>query len=375
MKFSDIAGNESVKQRLRDMVASDRIPHALLLEGPEGIGKLAMARAFAQYIHCQNKTPDGEPCGVCNACLQHQTFNNADLFFVYPIFKGSSSRDYYCDDYIEEWREFLKDTVYADFSEWVRVLKSGTAQPTIYTHEGSSILQKVSTKSYATRYKIMILWLPEKMVTECANRLLKLIEEPYEDTLFIFVSNQPGKILPTIYSRLQRLKMKRLPMDVIARHLMAEHAMDAQEAMAVASVAEGSMSRAEALALKSDDTHEFLDYFKQIMRSAYLDNLREMKDWAETVADLKREKCQDFLRYMSRMIRENFIHNLNNPSLNYLTREEEAFSSKFFPFINERNVEGIQFELDRVINDIGRNANAKIVLFDLSLRIGVALKK
>ena len=111
------------------------------------------------------------------------------------------------------------------------------------------------------------------------------------------------------------------------------------------------------------------------MRSAYLDNLREMKDWAETVADLKREKCQDFLRYMSRMIRENFIHNLNNPSLNYLTREEEAFSSKFFPFINERNVEGIQFELDRAINDIGRNANAKIVLFDLSLRIGVALKK
>lgn len=375
MKFSDIAGNESVKQRLRDMVATDRIPHALLLEGPEGIGKLAMARAFAQYIHCQNKTPDGEPCGVCNACLQHRTFNNADLFFVYPIFKGSGSKDYYCDDYIEEWREFLKNNVYADFSEWVRVLKSGTAQPVIYSHEGGAILQKVSTKSYSTRYKIMILWLPEKMVTECANRLLKLIEEPYEDTLFIFVSNQPGKILPTIYSRLQRLKMKRLPMDVIARHLMAEHAMDAQEAMAVASVAEGSMSRAEALALKSDDTHEFLDYFKQLMRYAYLDNFREMKDWAETVADLKREKCQDFLRYMSRMVRENFIHNLNNPSLNYLTREEEAFSAKFFPYINERNVEGIQFELDRAISDIGRNANAKIVLFDLSLRIGIALKK
>lgn len=374
MKFSDILGHESIKDRLRAMADRDRIPHALLLEGPSGIGKLALARVFAQYVHCEHRTPDGEPCGVCPSCVQHATFNHPDLFYVFPIFKKKAGKDAYCDDFISEWHEFLEESPYADFGRWVRTINAGTSQPVIYNSEGNAVLRKVSVKSYASRYKIMILWLPEKMNVECANRLLKMIEEPYEDTLLLFVSDKPEEILPTIYSRVQRLLLKPLPTALVAHYLEKHYAVAPQDAMAIANVAEGSIVRAEAQLNVDEETQFFLEQFKRLMRSAYKKDLRDLKDWSEEVADLKREKCRQFLAYVARMVRENFIYNLGVPQLNYLNKEEDAFSKKFSPFINERNAPGIIAELDRAASDIGRNANAKIVLFDVAIKIIIALR-
>lgn len=374
MKFSDILGNEGVKQRLRQMVASDKIPHALLFEGPEGIGKLAMARAFAQYVHCQHPTADGEPCGECPSCLQYQTFNQPDTFFVFPIYKRKSGRDSYCDEFIEEWNEFLARNTYADFATWIKILDSGTAKPVIYNNEGDEIIRKISVKSYSSRYKIMILWLPEKMNEQCANHLLKMIEEPYDDTLLLFVSNKPGEILPTIYSRVQRIAMKPLSSSLIAGYLSDKYAVDEVAALSVANLSGGSVSKAEALLDVDEDAHMFLELFKRLMRSAYVKNLRDLKDWSEEVADLKREKCCFFLTYVAKLVRENFIYNMGNRTLIYMTRDEEAFSTKFSPFINERNVDVITAEIDRAVADISRNANSKIVLFDFAIKMIIAIK-
>lgn len=374
MKFSDIIGHERVKQHLRKMVDTDRIPHALLLEGPEGIGKLAMARVFAQYIHCMNRTPDGEPCGKCPSCLQHQAFNHADIFFVFPVYKKNSGKNPYCDDFFKEWKDFLSENLYVSADAWIKALNPGTAQPIIYNNEGNAILQKVSMEPYSSRYKIMVLWQPEKMNTECANRLLKIIEEPYDNILMVFVSNEPNLILPTIYSRIQRVAMKGISAEKIARYLADKYAIDEQTAASIANVANGSVTNAESLLGTHENNELFLEYFKRLMRSAYKKDLRDLKDWSEEVADFKREKSKLFLEYTAKLIRENFIYNLGNKALSYMTPGEEAFSAKFCPFINERNISGIMAEIDRAVEDVSRNANAKIVLFDFAIKMIIFLK-
>ncbi|MDE7408128.1 MAG: AAA family ATPase, partial [Muribaculaceae bacterium] len=204
MKFNDIPGHEEVKSRLRHMVDVGRIPHALLLQGPSGIGKMAIARAFAQYVHCTDRR-DGEPCGVCASCRQHQSFNHIDTHFVFPIVKRKSGSPAICDDFLPEWREYLTASPWMDYEKWIAALDKANAQPVIYVDESVSLLRKLQYTARTAAFKIVIIWLPEKMNAECANKLLKMVEEPFEDTLLVFVSNRPQEILPTIYSRLQRV--------------------------------------------------------------------------------------------------------------------------------------------------------------------------
>lgn len=374
MKFGDVVGQEAVKARLRQMVDANRIPHALLLEGVEGVGKLALARAMAQYIHCTNRQ-NGEPCGECPSCKQHQKNGHADTFFVYPIFKKKSGSASFCDDFVEEWNEFLTNNTYAGFAEWVKVLNSGATKPVIYNNEGDIILRKLGVRAYSSDSKIMIMWLPEKMNEQCANHLLKMIEEPYEGIYLIFVSNNPNEILPTIYSRVQRVVVKRLSTEEVARYLINKYAIDSQYALSIANSSEGSITRAEELMADGAETKEFLEFFKRLMRSAYTKNVRDLKDWADEVAELKREKGCFFLAYLAKMVRENFIYNLGNRNLNYMQKEEEQFSVKFSPFINERNVDMITEEIDKAVRDISRNGNMKIILFDLALKMTIAIKK
>ncbi len=374
MKFSDIAGNKGAIQRIKSIIDADRIPHALLLSGSQGIGKLAIARAMAQYIHC-NHHINGDSCGVCPSCLQHQTFNHADLHFVFPVIKKSTSRPTVSDDFIGEWRDFLGSNKYESFERWLVSLKNENSQPRIYVHESESIIHKMSLASYSSRYKIMIIWLPEKLMEDCANKLLKIIEEPYPDTLFILVSDFPKEILPTIYSRTQRIELNKLSSQEIAQELSYSFGIDYQDALAIAAPADGDMvSAQEALALDGENK-QFFQSFVQIMRMAYSRDIKGLKNWSDEIAAYKREKEKRFMQYCARMLRENFIYNFRHADLNYLTREEEQFSKKFAPFINDRNVEAMIDEFNRAENDILRNANAKIVLFDMALRITKLIRK
>ena len=374
MRFSDIVGQESVKQRLRQMVDADRIPHALLLEGPEGVGKLGLARAFAQYVHCEHRTADGEPCGECPSCRQYETGNQADTFFVFPIFKRKSGSPSYCDEFMDEWNEFTKANRYASFADWIDTLNCGTTKPIIYNNEGDVILRKLSTKAYASSTKIMILWLPEKMNEQCANHLLKMIEEPHEGTILVFVSNDSAEILPTIYSRVQRIKVKPLTTETVARYMVDRYAVDGGYALSIANSSGGSITRAEQMLRNDDDARQRLEMFKRLMRSAYKKDVRDLKDWADEVAEFGREKGRIFMDYLSKMVRENFIYNIGNPALNYMSTEESDFSRKFSPFINERNIEIMVKEIDKAVEDIMRNANIKIVMFDFALKMTIAIK-
>lgn len=372
MKFKDIIGNEEAVKRLRDMVDRDRIPHALLLMGDPGVAKLALAQAFAQYVHCENRI-DGDSCGQCPSCLQHQSLNHVDTFYSYPIFKKGTTT--YCEDYLEDWKKFLNENPIENYERWLTIIKNDNGQPSILTQESDVIIRRMSLTAYSSKYKIHIMWLPEKMQPQCANALLKIIEAPYPDSLFVLVSNNYQDILPTIYSRTQRVLLKKPSTDKVAKYLVDKYGMDAQDALAYAAPADGNISLAEAGLKKNNENAAFHEKFTQLMRLAYSVDLKSLRDWSVEVNDYKREKICRFLQYASRMVRENYIYNLHTQGLNYMTREEEQFSVRFSPFINELNVEGIVDELNKAEIDIRGNANGKIVLFDLAIKMTVLIKK
>lgn len=373
MKFRDIPSHESAKQRLLSFVDTNKIPHAILLEGPSGIGKFALARAFAQYIHCQNRR-NGDSCGMCPSCLQHESFNHIDTHYVFPVVKKSSPKKSFSDDYIDVWKDFLGENPYMDFQRWLIALDNVNSQPSIYVDESEELIRKLNFTSHQAKYKVVLFWLPERMNQECANKLLKLIEEPYADILFVFVSNNSREILPTIYSRTQRIELKRLSDETIAQYLVSNYAIDGQDALALAHIADGNIIEADKIVSLSKESNRFLELFIQLMRLAYQRKVKELKLWSVDAAGLGREQIMRFLTYCQRLIRENFIYNLNVNDLNYLNREEAHFSQNFARFITEKNVIKLIDVLNKALTDISGNANAKIVLYDMSIKVIMLLK-
>lgn len=366
MKFSEIAGHRETIDALRAIADGGRIPHALLLTGISGIGKFRLARAFAQYVHCSRRS-GGDSCGVCPSCIQHMRHNNPDLHFVYPIVSKDKRR--VSTDYIDEWKQMLNEWSYMPPEKWNDIIGAGNSQPAIYVAESEDIIAKASLSAFQENYKIFLIWLPEKMRPEAANKLLKIIEEPFEDTLFILVCNDDSKLLPTIFSRTQRFNLRPLSGDEITRHLSQRRAVTPQLADTASRIAEGSVAKAEEIVCHPDEMLEFSSIFKELMRMAYALNAPMLKSISERCAAMGREKLQRFLSYCSRMVRENFIYNLRLEPLSLLTPEEEEFSRRFAPFIHEGNVEGLAHEISRAASDISRNANGKIVMFDLCLLI------
>ncbi len=374
MRFADIVGHEQQKQRLRQMVDADRIPHAILLEGPEGVGKFAMARALAQYIHCTNRT-DGDSCGHCPACRQHEAFNHVDTIFTFPVVKERSDKPAVSSDYLPEFREFLGESPYMDYEQWLAKFDKLNAKPTIYVDEAAELIRALNYTAHSAKYKVVLFWLPERMQEATANKLLKLIEEPYADTLFIFTSDQPRLILPTIYSRLQRVQFTRLPLAQVQAAVQKTAGVDAQTAAQLAQLGEGSVNQALRARGASKEQAQYLQFFMELMRKAYGRRVADLKKWAVDVAALGRERNAQLYAYAARLIRENFILNLRVPQLNCLNPDEAAFSAKFSPFINERNVLQLIESIDDASADILANANAKVVNFDLAIRVILLLKR
>ncbi len=371
MKFSDITGHSSTIKSLRELVDSDRIPHAILIAGAEGVGKMRLARAFTSYIYCQNRTPDGDSCGNCPACRQNSHHNNPDVHYIFPR-TGASSKS--TDAFIEQWKDFLDSNSYMPRELWARAIDAGNTVPVIYRNDADEISRTAALSSYAYRYKTYIIWLPERMQPACANALLKILEEPYPDTIFILVSNESDKLLPTIFSRTQRFNLKPLSDEQIAMSLMRA-GLQEEEAREVARLSEGNMLKAVDIAGEGGEIKEFSAYFIQMMRLAYARNVASMRMLSEAVAATGREKTCRYLSYCARMTRESFIFNLKIPELNVMTATEAAFNTKFSPFINNRNVEPIMKETERAHADIARNANARLVLFDFLIRLMVLLRK
>lgn len=373
MRFADVVGHSGAKDRLIRMVAEERLPHALLLSAPEGSGEMMLARALAQYVHCTGREPGAtDSCGHCPSCLQHQSLNHADLHFIFPVLK-KKSQDTVSEDWMDDWRDFLKQDPWMDFRRWQSSLGNPNGQPKIYVHDAEALRHKMNLSARSSDLNIALIWLPEKMQPETANKLLKLIEEPEQGTMFILVSNSPADILPTIYSRCQRIELRRLADAEVAEVLAGGAAPDANH-IAAAHLSEGNVIAAREALADSRSSQEFLDLFMQLMRLAYARKIGELKKWSEKVAELGRDAECRFMDYCQRMVRENFILILHVSELNYMTGAEQQFSSRFCPFINERNVEQIISEFNDAETDIRGNGNAKIILFDLAIKMIMLLK-
>ena len=371
--FRDVIGHDNLKASLIRSVNAGHIAHAQLFSGIEGVGKFAMAMAYARYIHCTNRG-EHDACGECPSCMQYNALSHADLHFVFPMVRNKDKKKVHCDDYRQAWDEFISTNTYFGIDEWLHAMNAENKQAIIYADESDEIWRKMTLKSFSSPYKIMIIWLPERMNVECANKLLKLFEEPYPNTIFLLVSNAPDQLLSTIRSRVQQISLPALTLDTIAQALQQQYGITDTDARAVAHLSSGSYLKACNNLSLNEDNKLFFDLFVQLMRLAYARRVKELKVWSEDAAELGRERLRNFLSYTARMIRENYIYNLAQPSLNYMTGEEVQFSIRFAPFVNERNVQEIIAILNSAENDIGQNANAKIVLFDLAVKMILLLK-
>lgn len=371
--FRDIIGHESLKKSLIRSIQQGNIAHAQLFAGLEGVGKFAMAMAYARYIHCSQRG-ENDACGECASCQQYDALSHADLHFVFPMVRNKDKKKNHCDDYRREWSDFISKSSYFGIDNWLQAINSENKQAIIYADESDEIWRKMTLKSFSSPYKIMIIWLPERMNIECANKLLKLFEEPYPNSIFLLVSNEPQQLLSTIRSRVQQIWLPALPLDTIAGALQEEYHITDTDARATAHLAAGSYLRACNNLSLNEDNKLFFDLFVSLMRLAYARRIKELKAWSEECADMGRERLRRFLSYVGRMIRENYIYNLGNPALNYMTDDESEFSSRFAPFVNESNVQEIISLLGNAESDIGQNANAKIVLFDLAIKLILLLK-
>ncbi|MCR5050019.1 MAG: DNA polymerase III subunit delta' [Paludibacteraceae bacterium] len=383
MQFKDIIGQEAVKQQLRQAARDGRIPHAQLLAGQVGIGKLRLALAYAQYLNCPHRT-EKDSCGECPTCMQYQKLQHPDLHFVFPIVKTDGGDT--CDAFMEQWRAIVLGQGYFDLDDWYKALGVETKQGMIYDKESSEILRKLSLKSFGEGYKVMIIWQPEKMNASCANKLLKLLEEPPEKTVFIMVSEHPEQLLSTIQSRVQTIRVPRLPEQTIAEALVHD-GMNPQAATDIARIAGGSYLQARKKADESEENQQELRDFISLFRDAYTigvindtqkkyESLRRLRQWSQDMADSKvgREKQKHFLQYAQQQVRENYIRNIGQPELNYQLEAEREFSVRFSPFIHDGNVEQIMNQLALAERQIEQNGNAKIIFFDLCLQMIILIK-
>ena len=372
MFFKDIIGQEAIKDRLRLSVQQNQIAHAQLFAGNQGHGKFALALAYARYIQCTNRNAD-DACGRCPSCVKYNKLAHPDLHFVFPVVKRSTHS--ISADFLTEWRQFLEDKNYFSLHDWIKLIGKENQQGGIFVDEADEIVRKMHIKSYESEYRLMLIWLPEKMNEQTANKILKIIEEPFDNTVFLLISNEPDLLLATILSRTQRIQVPPVDEQQLAQALTNHYYLNPADSQRIAHLSSGNVLRAlENIAVNEEKTL-MLEYFKQMMRLAYGRKLKEMKKWSEEVAALGRERQKNFLQYAQHMIRENFIYNLQNPQLVYMNNEEEAFSSRFAPFVNERNTPQIMEELTLAEVHITQNVNAKMVFFDLALKFIMLLKQ
>lgn len=371
--FSDIIGQDEAKQRLLQEASEGRIAHALLFTGPEGAGKLPMALAYARYLTCQHPTST-DACGSCPSCIKWEKLIHPDVHFVFPIVAKKAQKKEVCDDYLPAWRKLLSAGSYFSLSQWLDEMDAENSQAIIYARESDEMLRKLSLKSSQGGYKVVLMWLPEKMNEVCANKLLKLLEEPPAQTVFLLVSEAPEQLLATILSRTQRFHLPRLDETIIAQTLQNRFGVLPEESRNLAHIANGSMIQALAAIQLNHDTALFFDRFVSLMRLAYMRKIREMKQWSEEMASLGRERQKNFLGYCQRLVRENFIFNLRRPQMSYMTTTEQQFAQKFAPFINEQNVIGMMEELSQAQIHIEQNVNPRMVFFDFALKMIMLLK-
>lgn len=350
MNWSEVIGQEDIKQKLTSMVDDEHVPHAMILCGTYGCGKMAMAMAMASYLLTEGSMRINPQFNKANSEAMLGQWEHPDLHFSFPTIKRagmSADHQPVSGDYAKEWRQMLMQGPYFNISQWMDYMDAANQQAIITGAESDELARKLSLKSSLGGYKVAVIWLPERMNLTSANKLLKLLEEPPHQTIFIMASEEPEKLLDTIKSRTQRIDMKRLTNKDICDALVQQRGIDEAAAQRIARLANGNWMNALDALNTSNENRQFFDMLTMLMRLAYTRNIKELKKWSEAVAAYGREKQRRMLVYFIGQVRENFMYNFRNPELTYMTVEEENFSKKFSPFINELNVIEISELMER----------------------------
>ncbi len=374
MYFRDIIGQQDAKRHLIEEVKAGHVPHARLIAGPTGVGTLPLAIAYARYLCCQRPGLE-DACGECPSCRMMDKLAHPDVHFAFPVIRKKASPDKatVSNDYLPQWRELIAKRPYFNLSHWLQAMGAENQQALISVRESDEIMRKLTLKSSQGGYKVMIIWLPEKMNQECSNKLLKLLEEPPAQTVFLLVSEEPDQLLTTIQSRAQRFTLHGIDEDDLRQALTDREQLQPEDAADIAHRAEGDWLRALEAFHLSEENKRYFELFVNLMRLSYQRKVKEMKVWSEEVAAMGRERQKAFLGYCQRLVRENFVYNFRQPEMVYMSAEEKAFSVRFAPFINERNVMGMMDELTEAQLHIEQNVNAKMVFFDFALKMIVLL--
>lgn len=381
MQFSTILGQEHLKNHLTQSVDNGRIPHAQLFVGPEGSGALSMAIAYAQYILCGNK--QSENTGGNESCnLKFQNYSHPDLHFAFPVATTDKVKKHpVSNHFMAEWRQLLKEQPYGNLFDWYRILGIENKQGQIGVDEALNIVKALSLKSYEGGYKIMLIWMAEKMNTSAANKLLKLIEEPPAKTVFILIAEDEAQIINTIRSRCQVLHFPPLAEAVITEALQKNYQLDEATATKIAHQSNGNYNKACDLVYQDSEDLQFEEWFVFWIRSAFKAKgnktaIHDLISWSEQIAKTGRETQKQFLQFCLDFFRQALLMNYNANQLVFMEPKTKNFKlENFAPYIHEGNIMEISQELQDAIYHIERNGNSKIILTDLSIKLTRLLHK
>ncbi len=375
MQFSDILGQEHIKSHLIKSASSGRIPHAQLFVGPDGCGTLPMAIAYAQYILCKNsgsENSDGNES--CN--LKFNSISHPDLHFIYPTVTTEDVKTKpKSTDFIADWRQFLLDNPYGSLFDWYRTLGVKNKQGEIRVEDAQEILKSLALKSYEGGYKVMIIWMADKMNIASSNKLLKLLEEPTDKTLFLLITENEEDLIQTIRSRCQVLHFNALPEKVIADALISRENIEPRTAAKIAHQSQGNFNKALQMLQEDGEEVYFEKWFVDWVRAAFRAKgnataIHDLISWSELIAGLGRETQKKFLQYCIEMFRQTLLLNYQTTALVYMEPKIEKFKlENFAPFVNGNNIADIFKELSDAVYHIERNGNAKIILTDLSIKL------
>lgn len=378
MQFKDIIGQRELIAMLVRAVDDGRVSHAQLFSGVSGYGTLPLAIAYAQYVNCTGKA-NSDSCGVCASCIKMNELVHPDIHFVFPVNSAekSASNKITSVNFLKQWREIIKDNRgYFSEQEWYDKIEIGNKQGIISRVEADEIIKTLSYKSFEAEYKVMFIWLPEKMNEAASNTLLKLLEEPWDKTLFLLVTEKPSKLLKTITSRAQEVCVARVDDEAVVSSLV-DYGVGRERAKEFAYISCGDVIRAKEYSNCGENSSEKENFelFTQLMRLSYNDKHMELLEWAESVAALGREEKKSFFAYSIRLLRESYMMNAGLKSITYLYGEERDFCSKFSPFIGNHNIERLVAELELATIQIAQNGNPKMIMSHMALVVSKQIFK
>lgn len=361
VQFQQIIGQATLKKEIISSIAAGKIAHAQLFHGPCGHGGLPLALGFAQYLFCTNRQKE-DSCGVCPSCLKVHQLQHPDLHFVFPVVQSIAKTS---DHFIEEWRAQIIENPYFDLYQWTQSIDPKMRKPIIGTEESKEIIRKLNLKGYEGGFKVMIIWLAEQMNADCANKLLKILEEPPSQTIFILVSEDPENLLATIQSRTQILRIPKIDALSLTEYLQEKFSQTSNNAEAIASFADGSLLEAISYLKSSDNQDQQHEYFVRMMRVCYKKDVISMMDWAEEISSIGKERQKLFIQYTLHMLRQSILTNYLEQSFSKASNEEASFLEKFAPFISGNNIREFMALFDNAFFQIDRNANVRILFTQL----------